>query len=122
MERRQFLPLAALAAVADRLGLGGGARAAGAPVPRRRLGRTGVEVSIIGLGGFHVGAQADPAESVRLIHAAVDAGITFLDNSWDYNDGESERRMGQALRGGWRDRVFLMTKFDGRTRAAAAGQ
>lgn len=123
MQRRHFLALAALAAVADRLGLSGGrARAAGPAIPRRKLGRTGVEVSIVGLGGFHVGHQADPRESVRLVHAALDAGIDFLDNSWDYNGGDSEIRMGMALRDGYRDRAFLMTKFDGRTRAAAARQ
>jgi aryl-alcohol dehydrogenase-like predicted oxidoreductase len=81
-----------------------------------------VEVSIVGLGGAHIGSQHDPAESVRIIRGAVDAGITFLDNSWDYNGGASEERMGRALRDGYRARVFLMTKFDGRTRASAARQ
>ncbi len=77
---------------------------------------------MLGLGGFHIGGQRDPAESIRIIRAAIDAGITFMDNSWDYHGGESELRMGRALRDGYRDRVFLMTKFDGRTRQAASRQ
>ncbi len=88
----------------------------------RKLGRTGEEVSAIGLGGFHIGTQKDPEESVKLIRAAIDAGINFLDNSWDYNDGASEERMGKALRDGYRKKVFLMTKFDGRTKKSAAEQ
>lgn len=91
-------------------------------VPKRPLGRTGQDVSIVGLGGFHAGKVKDPAESERIIRAAVDRGITFMDNCWDYNDGQSEERMGRALSGGLRDRVFLMTKIDGRTRSAAAQQ
>jgi aryl-alcohol dehydrogenase-like predicted oxidoreductase len=68
------------------------------------------------MGGYHLGKQQDPEESIRLIHAGVDAGITFMDNCWDYNDGLSEVRMGQALKtGGYREKVFLMTKMDGRT-------
>jgi aryl-alcohol dehydrogenase-like predicted oxidoreductase len=121
MTRRDFLKLSVAAAMAQ--GLGGGASAAGpAEVPRRKLGRTGVPVSIIGLGGFHIGHQADPRESVRIIRAGIDGGITFLDNSWDYNSGQSEIRMGQALRDGYRHRVFLMTKIDGRNRSSAARQ
>jgi aryl-alcohol dehydrogenase-like predicted oxidoreductase len=81
----------------------------------RDLGRTGEKVSAIGLGGFHIGKQKDAAESVQLIHAAIDRGITFMDNCWDYNDGTSELRMGEALGNGYRQKVFLMTKIDGRT-------
>jgi aryl-alcohol dehydrogenase-like predicted oxidoreductase len=88
----------------------------------RRLGRTGEKVSAIGLGGFHLGKPKDPNEAVQIVRSAIDRGITFLDNSWDYNDGESERRMGTALLDGYRDRIFLMTKFDGRTRKATAEQ
>jgi aryl-alcohol dehydrogenase-like predicted oxidoreductase len=88
----------------------------------RRLGRTGETVSAIGLGGFHLGLTKDPNDAVRIVQSAIDRGITFLDNSWDYNSGESERRMGTALRDGYRARVFLMTKFDGRTKKAAAEQ
>lgn len=92
-------------------------------IPVRTLGRTGVKVSAIGLGGWHIGRPDLPEmESVRIIRAAVEAGINFLDNSWDYNEGQSEIRMGKALRDGYRERVFLMTKIDGQTREAAAEQ
>ena len=89
-------------------------------IPKRRLGRTNEVVSIVGLGGFHIGKPDMPdSDAIDLIHAAVDRGITFLDNSWDYNSGNSELRMGRALTvPGYRDRVFLMTKIDGRTKAA----
>ncbi len=82
----------------------------------RELGKTGEKVSVIGLGGYHIGKQEDPQESIRLIRSAIDRGITFMDNCWDYNDGLSEVRMGQALREGYRSKVFLMTKMDGRTK------
>ena len=88
----------------------------------RPLGSTGEIVSAIGLGGFHIGQQADEGESIRIIRTAIDRGITFLDNCWDYNGGASEERMGKALRDGYRDKVFLMTKIDGRTRELAARQ
>ena len=91
-------------------------------MPYRTLGRTGAQVSAIGLGGYHVGKQADEQESIRLIRSAIDGGITFMDNCWDYNGGASEIRMGKALRDGYRDRVFLMTKIDGRTKESAAPQ
>jgi len=95
----------------------------GGSIPMRTLGRTGERVSAIGLGGFHLGKPDLPeAASIRIIHAAIDAGINFLDNSWDYNDGRSEIRMGKALRDGYRERAFLMTKIDGQTRTAAAQQ
>jgi aryl-alcohol dehydrogenase-like predicted oxidoreductase len=88
----------------------------------RALGKTGERVSAIGLGGHHIGRPKDPNEGIRIIRSAIDRGITFMDNAWDYHDGESERRMGTALRDGYRQRVFLMTKFDGRTRRATAAQ
>lgn len=92
-------------------------------IPRRTLGRTGERVSAIGLGGWHLGFESlDEAESLRIIRTAIDRGITFLDNSWDYNDGASEVRMGKALRDGYRDRAFLMTKIDGRSKTEAARQ
>ena len=92
-------------------------------IPVRTLGRTGERVSALGLGGWHLGQPTLPeTESVQIVRAAVDAGITFLDNSWDYNDGASEIRMGKALQDGYRERVFLMTKIDGQTRKAAAEQ
>lgn len=88
----------------------------------RQLGKTGERVSALGLGGFHIGVPKDRAEGIRIIRTAIDRGITFMDNCWDYHDGESERRMGDALRDGYRKRVFLMTKFDGRTKASTASQ
>src|ERR1044071_2510538 len=82
-----------------------------AGLPRRILGRTGVPVSIIGLGGFHIGAVKDDSESIRIMHAAIDEGLTFFDNAWDYHDGRSEELMGKALAtDGRRKKVFLMTK------------
>jgi len=92
-------------------------------VPRRTLGHTGESVSCIGLGGFHIGKpKLSDSEATRIIRQAVDRGLNFLDNSWDYNDGKSETRMGNALRDGYRQKVFLMTKFDGRTKESAAKQ
>jgi aryl-alcohol dehydrogenase-like predicted oxidoreductase len=88
----------------------------------RELGRTGERVSAIGIGGYHLGKQQDPDESIRLLRTAIDRGITFMDNCWDYNDGISEVRMGQALRDGYRQKVFLMTKIDGRDKNTAARQ
>ena len=88
----------------------------------RTLGRTGEKVSLIGLGGYHIGSVDDPNLAIRIVRTALDRGINFLDNCWDYHDGESERRMGQALRDGYRQKAFLMTKFDGRTKAATAQQ
>jgi aryl-alcohol dehydrogenase-like predicted oxidoreductase len=92
-------------------------------MPMRTLGRTGVEVSLIGLGGWHLGFKyIDEQLSLRIIRTAVDSGISFMDNCWDYNEGASETRMGKALLDGYRDRVFLMTKIDGRTKQDAAKQ
>jgi aryl-alcohol dehydrogenase-like predicted oxidoreductase len=79
-------------------------------IPRRPLGRSGVEVCAIGLGGYHLGLMKSQKAAVRLVEQAVDEGITFLDNAWEYHDGRSETIMGRALGGGRRDRVFLMTK------------
>ncbi len=90
----------------------------------RRFGRSDEVISAIGLGGFHLGKNAvSDDEAVRLVHQAVDRGITFIDNCWDYNEGRSELRVGVALdQDGYRDRVFLMTKIDGRTKQEAARQ
>lgn len=88
----------------------------------RALGKTGEKVSAIGLGGFHVANPLLESETTRIIHSAIDRGITFMDNSWDYHNGKSEERMGKALRGGYREKVFLMTKIDGRSRDGAARQ
>jgi len=91
-------------------------------IPYRTLGRSGEKVSLIGLGGYHLGKQSDPDESIRIIRTGIDEGINFLDNCWDYNNGESELRMGKALRDGYRQKAFLMTKIDGRNKTAAATQ
>src|SRR5262252_3174597 len=88
----------------------------------RTLGKTGEKVSALGLGGYHLGIPQDAGEGVRIVRSAIDRGVTFMDNCWDYFDGESERRMGLALRDGYRQKVFLMTKFDGRTRESTARQ
>jgi len=87
----------------------------------RRLGRTGERVSIIGVGGYHLGDVDQEADAIKIVRAAVDAGVTFMDNCWDYHHGVSELRMGKALEG-IRDKVFLMTKIDGRSRQNAARQ
>jgi aryl-alcohol dehydrogenase-like predicted oxidoreductase len=131
MKRRQFFEVVVTAAVAP--GIAGADIADSSKLERpketirgemiyRELGRTGENVSAIGLGGHHIGRQKEEKESIEIIRAAIDAGITFMDNCWDYHDGGSEIRMGKALQGGYRDKVFLMTKIDGRTRAAAAEQ
>jgi uncharacterized protein len=126
MERRDFLKTAAAGMAATTAALGQtpaltssatptGSRPQSPDMIYRQLGTTGETVSAIGLGGYHLGKQADPAESIRIFHTAIDHGITFLDNCWDYNGGISEVRAGQALRNGYREKVFLMTKMDGRT-------
>lgn len=81
-----------------------------APIPQRVFGRSGESVSAIGLGGFHLGLVGTEREAISIVHQAIDAGITFMDNAWEYHDGKSEKRMGKALAGGRRDEVFLMTK------------
>ena len=92
-------------------------------MPYRILGRTGTRVSAIGLGGWHIGfKEMSESLSIRIMRSAIDRGINFLDNSWDYNEGASEVRMGKALRDGYRDKVFLMTKIDGRSKSEAARQ
>src|SRR5438094_8667291 len=89
-------------------------------IPMRALGRTGERVSAIGLGGFHLGTPDLPeAESLRIIRTAIDAGVNFLDNSWDYNEGSGEIRMGQARRNGYRERAFVMTSIDAPTAVPA---
>jgi len=91
-------------------------------VPTRVLGRTGERVSALGLGGSHIGKGLTSREAVRIIRSALDRGLTFMDNSWDYNDGESEIRMGKALKDGYRAKAFVMTKVDGRTKKEASRQ
>jgi len=95
---------------------------ASAEMPYRVLGRTGEKVSCIGLGGYHLGlSHVEEPDAIKLFHSAIDRGINFSDNSWDYNQGESERRVGKALKG-HREKVFVMTKFDGRTKQSALKQ
>ncbi len=92
-------------------------------IPYRTLGRTGEKVSILGLGGFHIGIQnLNEQESIQLIRTAIDSGVNFMDNCWDYNDGISDIRMGKALQDGYRDKVFLMTKIDGQNKRTAEQQ
>src|SRR6202051_4012874 len=92
-------------------------------IPYRMLGRTGERVSAIGLGGWHLGLErVDEQLSVRIVRTAIDRGINFLDNSWDYNDGASEIRMGNALRDGYRGKAFLVTKLERRSKSEAARQ
>src|SRR5213596_1677436 len=122
LTRRKFLRLT----VAGSVLMGAAPRAWPADtktgMPYRTLGKTGEKVSALGLGGYHIGEPKDEQEGIRIIRGAIDRGINFMDNCWDYHDGGSEIRMGKALRDGYRDKVFLMTKIDGRTRALAAKQ
>lgn len=121
LSRRNFLKMSfAAAVVASAQGIAWAADEKPG-IRRRKLGRTGEEVSMIGLGGFHLGEPSEQ-ESIRIVRTAIDNGMTFMDNCWDYNDGASEIRMGKALRDGYRDRAFLMTKIDGRDRLTAQKQ
>jgi uncharacterized protein len=140
MERRSFLKQAAAVLVGLRSmagqNLGAQARLDGAaahtPLPavttvngigRRKLGRADAEVSIIGIGGYHIGlSNVSEGDAIRIVRRGLDEGINFLDNCWDYNDGASEERMGKALQDGYRQKAFLMTKIDGRTGASARQQ
>ena len=122
VSRREFLGMTAASLL-----IAGSLNGAAKPdtkngIPYRTLGRTGEKVSVVGLGGYHLGKQSDPDESIRIIRTGIDEGINFLDNCWDYNGGESEIRMGKALGDGYRQKAFLMTKVDGRTKTAAAAQ
>ena len=105
MNRRRFLHAAVVSALVTSL-RNHRAQAQTSNIPRRVLGRTGEKVSMVGLGGYHLGMQKDEQESIRIIRAALDSGINFLDNCWDYNDGQSEIRMGKALRDGYRQEGF----------------
>jgi aryl-alcohol dehydrogenase-like predicted oxidoreductase len=133
MERRDFLKTALAAAVPLAVDQVFGAANSAAQTAEsatttsgdmiyRPLGRTGEKVSALGLGGAHIGFQSDEGESIRIVRAAIDSGATFMDNCWDYNNGQSEIRMGKALLDGYRQKVFLMTKIDGRTKSAAEKQ
>ena len=96
--------------------------AATGEMPYRKLGRSGEKVSLVGLGGYHIGVPRDEQEGIHIIHAAIDNGINFMDNCWDYHNGDSELRMGKALKGAYRQKVFLMTKIDGQVKPAAEKQ
>src|SRR5437879_2396038 len=122
ISRRGFLGFAAASILLARSGQQSSRPESRNGIPYRTLGRSKEKVSLIGLGGYHLGSQADPQESIRIIRAGPDEGVNFLDNCWDYNGGESEIRMGNALRDGYRQKAFLMSKIDGRTKAAAASQ
>ncbi|HEX4264936.1 MAG TPA: aldo/keto reductase [Verrucomicrobiae bacterium] len=124
LTRRDFMKMAIATAAVAATGLPVQAVETPNEIPQRELGRTGEKVSCIGLGGSHIGKVEDEQEGIRIMRSAIDRGLTFMDNSWDYNDGDgaSETRMGKALRDGYRDKVFLMTKFDGRTKKEAAKQ
>ncbi len=122
LTRRSFIKISAAASVAYGIGMPPSqAVVKEGDMIFRSLGSTGEKVSAIGLGGYHAGNPPED-EAIRLIRSAIDQGINFMDNCWDYHNGGSEVRMGKALRDGYRDRVFLMSKIDGHTKAAAALQ
>jgi predicted aldo/keto reductase-like oxidoreductase len=145
MERRQFLKSAAICSAAttlplvqaqekpmamnekkegmNQIPLTSSAGTRKADMLYRTLGHTGEKVSAIGLGGYHIAQHGlSEEQSIKLVRSAIDRGITFMDNSWDYNDGKSEVIMGKALKDGYREKVFLMTKIDGRTKELAESQ
>lgn len=117
LDRRRFMAGLAMMSAA-----GSSAQAAANGMIYRPFGTKREKVSAIGLGGYHIGIPKDEKEGIRIVRSALDRGMNFLDNCWDYHDGESEIRMGKALRDGYRQKAFLMTKFDGRTKEAAAKQ
>jgi uncharacterized protein len=121
--RRKFLELSAATVMAAGVGQPTWGVETKSGIPYRALGRTGARVSVVGIGGYHLGKpELDAQESIRIIRMALDEGVNFLDNCWDYNGGESEIRMGKALREGYRQKAFLMSKIDGRTKLAAGKQ
>ncbi|HXB21509.1 MAG TPA: aldo/keto reductase [Candidatus Solibacter sp.] len=121
--RRKFLEIAAATVVTAGIGRPTWGAETKNNIPYRTLGRTGEKVSLVGIGGYHLGKpDIETQESIRIIRRALDEGINFLDNCWDYNGGESEIRMGKALRDGYRKKAFLMTKIDGRNKSTATNQ
>ncbi len=122
LTRREFVKLTVATGLAVSAGSPAWAAETNNEMPMRPLGRTGEKVSAIGLGGYHIGIPRDEQEGIRIIRSAIDRGINFMDNCWDYHAGDSEVRMGKALRDGYRSKVFLMSKIDGRTKASAAKQ
>lgn len=121
VSRREFVEIAGSAILTLSTEPAWAREPADGEVPRRALGRTGERVSIVGVGGFHLG-KADEDEAIRIVRTALDAGINFMDNCWDYHNGQSEIRMGKALRDGYRAKAFLMTKIDGRNRTTFTRQ
>ena len=120
--RREFLEIAAVTVMSANLAQSTSGETKNR-IPYRTLGRTGEKVSAIGIGGYHLARPGLAAEeATRIVRTALDEGINFLDNCWDYNGGESEIRMGEALRDGYRQKAFLMTKIDGRDKATATNQ
>ena len=123
VNRREFLKAAAASALLPRILNASDARASNGEMQYRTLGHTGEKVSIVGIGGAHLGkASVSDADSERIVRTAIDSGINFMDNCWDYNGGESELRMGRALLDGYRQKVFLMTKLDGHDAKTATAQ
>jgi uncharacterized protein len=122
MDRRDFLKAAIVAAIAPLVGASRSEGAATGEMQYRTLGRTGEKVSIVGVGGYHIGLPKTDDEAIKIVRTAIDGGVNFMDNCWDYNGGLSETRMGKALRDGYRKKVFLMTKIDGRDAKTAASQ
>ena len=121
--RRRFIGIAAATMISARINNRSWAEDTKKGVPMRTLGHTGEKVSMIGIGGYHLARPGvEENESIRIVRTGLDQGINFLDNCWDYNNGESEVRMGKALRDGYRQKAFLMTKIDGRNKATAASQ
>ena len=114
MNRRQFLQVSTVAAASPAL--------AGTPIPHRRLGKTGMDVAILALGGFHMAAGNSDADAIRIIHRAIDLGINFRDSVWKYHDGRSDEIYGKALTEGRRHKIFLMTKANARDRAGCQKQ
>lgn len=119
--RREFVQLGIAAGLFVSMEQFAGATGTG-DIPYRALGSTGEKVSIIGVGGYHLGNAKDDNEAVNIVHKALDSGINFLDNSWDYHDGLSENRAGKALKNGYRNKAFVMTKLDSHSKEGATNQ
>ncbi len=123
MKRREFIKTATATAAASIMTYKTAYAETKDGIPHRVLGHTGERLSLVGIGGHHIGRSSVPEKiGIQIIRTALDNGVNFLDNAWDYNDGHSEIRMGKALRDGYRQKAFLMTKIDGRTKQAATQQ
>jgi predicted aldo/keto reductase-like oxidoreductase len=120
--RREFVQLGLATGLFVSMEQFAGASTGSGDIPYRELGSTGEKVSIIGIGGYHIGNAKDDDEAVRIVRKALDSGINFLDNSWDYHDGLSENRAGKALKDGYRNKAFLMTKLDSHSKEGATNQ